>query len=722
MKSRASPTPSKTPPVLNRKNWSAFQRDVSDNAFDPYIWWHDLTDFRALSRDSASGKRARVDLFSFIAEGSLIEFRAEVESDASLKALVRIDTAYFEKVGPNRVARYFTFRVNATGLSNQQLVDVFKRLVGSKHLSRVQLGFSRGNPPENSGSFSANADCGPVPRKQRANVVIGVIDDGCAFAHERLRHPGAALGTRVSAIWDQTSFSDRFDLPERYAGFWAKLSGFSYGAVAHQEQLNSLMRLHSAPPLGGAEEVNEFACYQATVNPESKNRRNGRKRGMYGRASHGAAVTMLAAGSLQPGKKSDHASAAPVIFIDLPIEQVEISSGRWMPINGLDAMRFILSHARSRYETKDRTTVPVVINLSSGSGAGAHDGTSMMESAMDELLALDPHLSVVLAAGNARLSETHFECTIGPKSKTDVGVFISHDKPFESYAEFWFSPGIDLNRVSFRMRSPDATTSAWVSLSPEKKPFAVFENKNGAGQSVVVAALLLVRNAVQSKTRPMLLFATVGTRPHERYTNAPGGAWMIEVRNESKGEVTINGWIERDEVVFGRHRQQMAKFFNPAERDELLEDWYELNSVGITRRGTTSNIANGTNPFVVAAGTGATETGYVSAYSGSPTKTGKAPIFVARADTHAARAGILVSGNYRAAIRHMNGTSAAAPIATRFVANAMADGSTRQDIVNEVMKHPNRRIEPHTKAPAPHDGRYSLCDEPAQIGEFSDPH
>ena len=46
---------------------------------------------------------------------------------------------------------------------------------------------------------------------------------------------------------------------------------------------------------------------------------------------------------------------------------------------------------------------PLAVNISYGTFAGPHDGSSLLESALDELLAMGrKNFAIVLAAGNAR--------------------------------------------------------------------------------------------------------------------------------------------------------------------------------------------------------------------------------------------------------------------------------------------------------------------------------
>jgi len=66
----------------------------------------------------------------------------------------------------------------------------------------------------------------------------------------------------------------------------------------------------------------------------------------------------------------------------------------------LVGVRFCLERARVLH-------MPVVVNLSLGSGGGPHDGTSALELALDELIADQPGRALVAAAGNSGTEDIH---------------------------------------------------------------------------------------------------------------------------------------------------------------------------------------------------------------------------------------------------------------------------------------------------------------------------
>jgi subtilisin family serine protease len=110
---------------------------------------------------------------------------------------------------------------------------------------------------------------------------------------------------------------------------------------------------------------------------------------------HGTFVAGIAAGNGYPdGNIKGVAPEAELIFVSYRND---------MPLGGsafvLDAITYIVNHAR-------RLGKPVVINLSQGDNLGAHDGTSLLERAIDYFVEQGDVL-IVNSAGNEREGRRH---------------------------------------------------------------------------------------------------------------------------------------------------------------------------------------------------------------------------------------------------------------------------------------------------------------------------
>jgi hypothetical protein len=160
----------------------------------------------------------------------------------------------------------------------------------------------------------------------------------------------------------------------------------------------------------------------------------------------------------------------------------------------------------------------------------------------------------------------------------------------------------------------------------------------------------------------------------------------VTVRNAGETKLTVQAWIERDQVVFGTRRDQAARFF-------AMGGCEPEGDAGVVREtNTMSNISTGQHAFAVGAYRGPTEGGPVAEYSGAPSEDWAAHKryipFAARADAGRSHPGVRVPGNRGNVLRRMNGTSVAAPQAARFVANEMAKGQTRDQIEKALPEQP----------------------------------
>lgn len=671
---------------------------------DPYLRWAELSAWRNLK---PSGRLPAQ--LSFIVERSADS--ADWNDVRSTMFGISVQPAYDAALpATGQPARFATLRIATTlpgapgtTLPPAAIAARIASVLANPKVARLQLGYPRG------AAFESAAPSAPRPIEpaQAVPVVLGVIDYGCPFAHADLLD--AMLQPRVALLWQQST-RDAATTP------WQPPVGFDHGRVLDRQAMIDLMADSRRDG-----RVDELLCYEAAFavpgrdpdDPAAPARSSWLKpsRVLLSRASHGSGVLTLAAApparlaALAPpglpaaeqapyalyAPAGDAASTCPLIAVDLPREQSEVSSGRWLPINALDGMRFIVGEARQRYTwtaagaaaPEVAEPVPVVVNLSSGAHAGAHAGQAMFERAMQELLAADDKLAITLAAGNSRLTEAHAELAVPAQGQAELGLFVPPSQPFDTCVEFWLPPGATLASLAIDVVAPGGAVLSVDGAHPEVEWRAPGDQ--------LMAALLLYPAVVQATDRTMALLVIWGTTSSiTRTSPAPAGPWRIHVRNGGAQSLTVSAWIECDEVIFGRRRAQMARFFNPA-RSGPDETPAEVAARLVRRDDTLSNIATAPLALAVAAYRGRRDEGPVSRYSGMPAL--QAPVdrehplprswlpLAAATDAGLSHPGVRVPGNRGGALQRFNGTSAAAPQAARYMANAMAAGATRTAVV-----------------------------------------
>lgn len=258
----------------------------------------------------------------------------------------------------------------------------------------------------------------PPLRESGNKALVAVIDGGIDVLHECFRD--AAGRSRIEAVWDQ---SDPTGPTPAAAGYPA---GLNFGT------------LHTRA---------DIARYIASgAIPAGLGRDSG---------GHGTHVTSIAAGRAVGAFAGGMAPDASIVFV-----RPKLSVNPGDPFS----LGYSVSHVAALTfigEVADRLNLPVVVNVSLGMNAGAHDGTSLLETAFDDFSegGRAPGRVVVKSAGNERAQDGHARLVIA-SNQLEQFVWrsaVSHSGPDD--VEVWFSAGDDLR---FRLLSPRDEASTWV--------------------------------------------------------------------------------------------------------------------------------------------------------------------------------------------------------------------------------------------------------------------
>ncbi|HEU4652139.1 MAG TPA: hypothetical protein VFS49_12070, partial [Croceibacterium sp.] len=510
-------------------------------------------------------------------------------------------------------------------------------------------------------SFDTDRAIFPEPIPSITNppdaVVTGIIDDGLAFAHEHFRRLDGS--TRVEYFWNQ-------DDPA------AATIGLGYGRELHKG-------VFASQP--GMDAFMAAATYNGLVDEDQVyasigvvDYRRGGHKSLGRRIAHGTHV-MHAASALQAGDLPDE---RPLICVQLPTRAVADTSGTSVARHILDGLVYILKRTDRLAIRRAVQYLPSVVNVSFGNIAGPHDGTSILEAAIDQIItlraggSLPRPVSVVFPAGNAHLARCHqvFRLTAAkPQHSLDWRVLPDDATP--SSLQIWPRRGGVPPVIRVRITSPDGTTSPWVDVG---ETFVLSE-----GASVLCAVTNLSGATTGAAPVAHVWIAPTVTHNATRRV-APSGLWRVSVRRLGPGPtVRVQAWIQRDDRPFGyplrgrqsRFEEKLYEYRHRRTGRHVETD----NASPMKRDGSMNAFATGSQPVVVGGFRRKDYAVWKRSAGGrvlNPARQG--PDALGISDDSVAHRGRLAAGTRSGSMVAMNGTSVAAPQVANGLVEAAASG------------------------------------------------
>jgi subtilisin family serine protease len=313
-------------------------------------------------------------------------------------------------------------------------------------------------------------------------ALIGFIDSGFDLTHPCFCD--AAGQTRVVAAWDQINLNGTPGAPP---------DGMDYGVEYRQELINR--------------HLSERLSLVVKNHPAA--------------GTHGTQVAGVAAGRGAPD--SDYQGVAP------EAELVFVTYRNDTPIGGsafvIDAIEYILRQARARRKR-------AVVNLSQGDNLGAHDGSSLLEKAID-LYAEREGLLFVNSAGNEREGRRH------ARGRVTRGA--DYHLPFElkevaecvvdgDIIDLWYYPQ---DRFAVALKTPDGLQSEFIQPDAEKSV------SFGDGAAAYISSE--TENPGNGHNRISIIF--------ERGTGWRPGRWELILRGSEVARGDFDAWADRPDAV-----------------------------------------------------------------------------------------------------------------------------------------------------------------------------
>lgn len=603
---------------------------------DPYLFWAKITAFEGYRGRSRS-----------MGQDGKFEVVVAFETAEGTSNCVSWKDAAAWNVRPLRGTHFGTARLLLKDLP--KLVRLVKRL----ELSMPVLA-----EPDTSPDGVAHAPSRAVRASELLKgKVIAVIDDGFAHMHREFVD-AKGQKNRIQYLWDQECSVEIIR------------NGVLEGVLPHAGNMWE-ESVYLQQKLRGA--LKAFSHGTLIASLAGGRSRPGWRMERFGKIKAGVA----GAKTTESSASSDEASDCKLILVQFPRRTADDNSGSSLSAQTLSALSYIGSRCAQ--------DANLVVNLSYGPAAGPHDGSSLLEAALDAFVEARGELktAVVVPAGNQYQTRGHACFSLDPDGAQQLKWHVLPDDATESFVEIWIPHN---GQISVQLIPPNsyAANTPWVAIGELGMQFWADAPDP---QCAVIAAPL---NAKGDGRMVLLALGPTATQVPRRPTRH--GGWTINIKNDNAKEaVTVHAWVQRDDPTLsaiGRGGRQ--SYFE----DGLYERWDstgrpQLKDTGksvVRRDGSFSPIATGKK--TCKAGAYRLSDDEVLPYSGGGEGllVTAGPDVVSVAEESVTVRGILGAGTRGASMVRGNGTSVAAPQFARQLLTALDGSRSRSQLIKETIR------------------------------------
>ncbi len=564
-------------------NWTTWQ--APGNAWvaaggetdaDPYLVWAEATQFGSLRATGQEAPAFVTVLVELNPGRTPVDLQDALGSDGHVTPVyldhgTRYCTATFNAIACRR------FAAPANGMVRR--FDLSMPVLAGR--TTVRKARRAGDPPRATPQLRSSG-----------SSLLAVIDNGCPFAHGTFLRGGVP---RILSLWDQ----DRVPAFGVSPCAGAVPANFGYGREVTRSELNALMQ--SCRGRTGA--VDEDACYERAGLPELRRA-----------CTHGAHVLSQFVGARRLGDRLGLVADCPptwdtrglrvsdradLVFVQLPRDT-------WADPNGLALGASVLDGLQHVLACKGDEVTHVVVNVSCATHTGPHDGSTILDAALAELVARQWNdsrcaLEIFVPAGNAYESRWHAAGTISNTNPGELTLRVPPGSEAPAFLQLWVEA--PPAQVSWSIAPPRGPTS------PELGPGASLL-QDARGVRALAHMRPVATDAGPAGTKTLLMLAL----PPAPLPDLPGpaGDWRVTVYLTGappRTRAKVDAYVARCESELGaplRHRP--SRLVDPtADPDrylrEALDDPDPANGqprLRVTRHGTVGSPANGSAVIGVA--------------------------------------------------------------------------------------------------------------------------
>lgn len=316
-------------------------------------------------------------------------------------------------------------------------------------------------------------------------VIVGVIDYGCDFRHDNFRNADGT--TRILSLWDQSGGENQLSP-----------TGFDYGREFDSDAINAAL-----------DQPDPYSAL--AYSPGSR--------------AHGTHVLDIAAGNGRATGRPGVAPGADIVFVNISHDDIELLD------DPDSAENFNFGNSRMLLEAVDYIFTraaelgrSAVINISLGTHGGPHDGSTLAEQGMDELL-LTPGRAITISAGNSFSDRSHASGDVTKDAPRTLTWEISAEDDTPNELEVWYGSGQEL--------AVALTTPSGQQLSP-----------------VALGTTVTLKSG--SDTVGRIMHREGDPNNGDNHIDiildpeVPAGDWEIQLSTDSDVGIHFDAWVERD--------------------------------------------------------------------------------------------------------------------------------------------------------------------------------
>lgn len=315
------------------------------------------------------------------------------------------------------------------------------------------------------------------------SCIIAVIDTGVDIFHEAFKDESGR--TRIIGLWDQNEESG------------TPPNEFDFGSYFSQKEIQELLD-------------NNDTSYPRLRDP----------------SGHGTHVASIALGTHMKEFTGGIAPKADLLVI---IPKIRISENDPYSLGYSNSHVSALQFAESIALKNEK---PIVVNVSLGMNAGAHDGTTLLETSFDLFTEIGKKKgrAIVKSAGNERGLRGHAQLVMNSYSKESIKWNSSSLHRVKDFIEIWFPNN---GNFKFRLKPPTDPWSEYIDISrlrirentrignEYRITYTPFDKDNGDSRIIIS---IFKGKAIDIET----------------------GVWELEIESTFLNDpTTINAWIER---------------------------------------------------------------------------------------------------------------------------------------------------------------------------------